>query len=129
MPKHPTEKQSDVHVQVENPIYVRKQILNTAINAAEILKHYEIIKEIKYRKKQYQERLKEVFNEMQELRSKLEENLPKVKEEVDHKPKHVSPMTSLPKEKTRVNIQKQRASHKSSLDKEIEDIKRRLDLL
>ena len=129
MPKPHTEKSSDIHVQIEDPIYVRKQILNTAINAAEILKHYEVIKEIKHRKKQYQEKLKEVFNEIQELRGKLEEDLPKVKEEVEHKLKYIPPMTPLPKERIRSKIQKQREPHKSSLDKEIEGIKRRLDLL
>ncbi|HLC37591.1 MAG TPA: hypothetical protein VJJ53_02320 [Candidatus Nanoarchaeia archaeon] len=129
MPKPHTEKQSDVHVQIEDPIYVRKQILNTAINAAEILKHYEVIKEIKHRKKQYQEKLKEVFNEIQELRNKLEGDLPKVKEEVEHKPKHVPLMTPLPKEKIRGKIQKQREAHKSSVDRDIESIRRKLDLL
>ena len=129
MPKNPAEKQSDVHVQIEDPIYIRKQILNTAINAAEILKHHEVIKEIKHRKKQYQEKLKVVFNEIQELRTKLEGDLPKVKEEVEHKPKDVLPTGPLPKERIKKNIQKQRQLHKNPIDKEIEGIKRKLDLL
>jgi|SRR3989344_6680172 len=129
MSKGHLEKQSDVHVEIEDPIYVRKQVLNTAINAAEILKHYEVLKEIKHRKKQYQERLKEVFNKIQELRSGLEEDLPKIKEEVEHKPSYVPPMTPLSKEKIKRNIQKQREPHRSSVDREIESIKRKLDLL
>ena len=131
MPKHKIKKQTVVHVQIENPINLRKEILNTAINSAEIIKHYEVLKEVKNRKKQYQKRLVEVLDEIEDLRKKLEDHLPVVKYE-EHKTKYPKPMKSSPKRepKPRVKpVKKQRDLHRSPMDKEIDDMRRKLESL
>ena len=130
-----SKSQGVMHVQIEGPIDLRKQILNTAISSAEILKHYEVIREIKHRKKQYQEKLNDVLAEINELKAVLEDSLPEVKDLEHKKPKYTAPMTPLPKPKEekqkleKRSFKKQRSPHRSPLEKEIESMRRKLELL
>jgi len=125
-----------MHVQVEGPIDLRKQVLNTAINSAEILNHYEVLREIKHRKKQYQQKLREVLKELNELKAKLDSDLPEVKDFDHKKTKYIAPMTPLPKpkkeEKQKLEkkaVKKQRSPHKNPLEREIESMRRKLESL
>ena len=44
-------KENSVHVQLGNPLYVRKQVLQTAIDAARVLKDYDSFKQFHEMKK------------------------------------------------------------------------------
>lgn len=122
-------KQSDVHIQIEDPLALRKQILNTAINTAEILKHNEAIKEIHHRKRQYQKRLKDVFSEIEELKNNLERDLPKIREEKEQPPPEYKPQPVTAKREIKAKVKKQRTPHKAPLDREIDNIRRKLESL
>ncbi|QQG39018.1 MAG: hypothetical protein HYS32_00980 [Candidatus Woesearchaeota archaeon] len=134
--KEPNKVEIGMHVAINSPLEMRREILESAISSAEILQHYEKIKEIKHRKLQYRKRLKKVLSELKFIAKELDNELPKVKIQEDEKPKRVaqpkipSLMPPTPPKIIKQVIKKpQREAHKSKLETDLEELKRRLSKL
>lgn len=119
---------SILHVQIDNPTDVRRNILESAINSAEILKNYEKYREIRHRKKQYMERFAKISKEIKEEINKLEDNLPEIKEEVK-KPEIPRVTEQKPVVKVKKVVHKEpiiKQQPKSKLEQDIDEIRKKL---
>ena len=74
-----------IHTKIEQPISIRKDLLESAIDGVEILKTIENVKRIHHEKVIVQKKLKTVMDKIKVLDTRLFKCLPKVKRE--RKPK------------------------------------------
>lgn len=121
---------SIIHVELEEPVELRKGILKTAIDITEVQKSQQDFKRITKEKEHYKKELRKVFNFLKSEIEKLEEILPKPKleepkpekKEEEEKPKHI--ITKKDIEKAEKRILKEKKVDKLSSD--LEDLSRKL---
>lgn len=120
---------SIIHVEIEESIELRKNILKTAIDVTDSQKSYQTIKRINIEKEHYKKELKRVLSLLDAEIKKVDELLPKIKIE---KPKE----EHIVKEKqmhilTRPQVDKidkvvQKTVHQDKLSSELEELGRKL---
>ncbi|MBS3159842.1 hypothetical protein J4436_03560 [Candidatus Woesearchaeota archaeon] len=129
MKKKKTVKQeiTGIHIKIDRPIEVRKQILKYAIEVAQLLKSYEDYKELHHKKDQIYSNLSDNFYEIKDLEKKLTRghSLPTLKqlgfEEKPTEKEHIIETTQEIKIET-----KQIITEKPKGDSEIERLKNEL---
>lgn len=116
------EKNQPVHVQLDNPVKLRKDILNCAIRFNECLMVFESSKIVRARKEYYKKQINGLFKELKNEVKELIDNLP----EVDIKePKTVNVMEIINKPEA----VKEAPDNFNKFDAEIAEIKNRLKSL
>lgn len=125
----PKEKQL-VHARIENPILVRKTLLESAILTTELLKSYQKLRKIRTEKKHYKVEFRQNLQEIKNLLEKLElqelprpPTIPKL-----HTFKEVG--KEIKKEKIkRIKQEKLLESESSELDSELRRLQEKLENL
>src|SRR3989344_1529773 len=99
MKKKKTVKQeiTGIHIKIDRPIEVRKQILKYAIEVAQLLKSYEDYKELHHKKDQIYSNLSDNFYEIKDLETKQEIKI-ETKQIITEKPKGDSEIERLKNE-------------------------------
>ena len=115
-PKKTTKKEESItYVKVDQPSHLRKNILETAIESAELLKKWESYQKIKEEKAEIFKKLVVVMNKIEKETNSLKKHLPKSE---DIKVKE--------RKKEKVSIKEEEKEHKFGLDREIDDIHSKL---
>ena len=115
-PKKSTKKEERIsYVKVDQPSHLRKNILETAIESAELLKKWESYQKIKEEKAEIFKKLVVVMNKIEKETNSLKKHLPKSE---DIKVKE--------RKKEKVSIKEEEKEHKFGLDREIDDIHSKL---
>lgn len=139
--KKPVKKKAQVHIMIEEPVAVRKEILNCALDTTRLAKEFHEINTLRERKLRTIKRLQKVLREIKLIEKQLSGQLPEygisVSEDVkefhekkeEHKTKPVTVTTH-----SKVNKKTMPASkvHKSEADKlkdELREIEQRLKSL
>ncbi len=115
---------STVHVMMSNPLYIRKEVLKTAIDTTKLLKYFEDIKGVRERKVVYIEKLSNNLNDAWLLTKKFHEVLPKAEEEKKEIKHEIKPEGKKPIKI--IKIKEVKAQPKSKIDLELESIEERL---
>ncbi|MBI2105509.1 hypothetical protein HYT56_01575 [Candidatus Woesearchaeota archaeon] len=120
-----------LHARIQNPLLVRKTLLESAISIAEVLKSMRILKKISSEKNKRKTELKKLFDEIRILRTKLEEHeLPPLSEIKDEKISKKVQKKELISEEIRKQKQQEKMLskelEKSSLDFEIDQLKEKI---
>lgn len=110
---------SQLHVRIDEPIKIRRNILESAIEAAEALKIYERFKAIRKEKVRQEKELKGIIKELAVAMDNLEKSLPSAPHE--EKPK----MYSIKPEVKEKPI-KPRLEQKTKLEIDLDEIKEKL---
>ena len=117
-------KENTIHVKINEPTELRRNILEAAIESAESLKIYEKTKAIRRNKKTQEKELKAIMKELKLAIDLLDKNLPWAgTEEIKPKPKILKPKKI---EEPRQII---KPEPKSRLEMDLEEIKRKLSRL
>jgi|TARA_B100001971_G_C18143158_1_gene511517 hypothetical protein len=94
-------KEKLLHARIQNPLLIRKSLLESAITSAEILKTGRELGKIKTEKNKKKTEIKKIINEIKELSFQLEEKeLPPLNVVSKEKIKKVVPKRKLVKEET-----------------------------
>ncbi len=113
-------EESITYVKVDQPDHLRKDILETAIESAELLKKWESYQKFKEEKAEIFKKLVVVMKKIGKETNSLKKHLPK-SDDVKIKEKTTKKKTS-----TKISEKKE---HKFELDEEINDIRSRLKKL
>lgn len=120
-------KSKDVmHVELEEPVDLRKDILKTAIDITKVQKTFQDLKKKKLEKEHYKKELKKIFNLLKSEIVKLEELLPEIKIE---KTKSEKPKEEKMKVITKKDLSKEKIIKIQKTDKfssEIEELNKKL---
>jgi len=114
---------SQLHIRIDEPVELRKGILESAIDVAESLKLYEGVKAIKRNKNLYKKALKTRVKELRTAVERLEKNLPKVSTDEPKQKQAVGPKESEPTKRIRL------VGPKSKLETDLEEIRAKLNKL
>ena len=126
--KKENSEQSMMHVMLPNPIYIRKEVLRTAIEDTKLLKHFEDMKEIREKKVMYLERLGKSMGDMNLLMKDFHHVLPKIEEEKKEVKPQAKPVVKPEIKKPAVAKPKViPLPQKSKIDMELEEIERKLE--
>ena len=107
-------KKSSEYVRVEQPLFLRRKLLETAIESTEVLRFFESYKTIREEKVSKIKKLRTLMRRIKREISNLDKEMPESKiGEQQEKPEKVK---SLPKKTKKVN----------SLDEELDKIKQKL---
>jgi len=119
------------YTQIQEPLTIRRSVLEAALYSAEILKSYENLKKIHAEKDAYKKKLKTIIANIKILNSRITEELPELPQEERPQPvKKPEPIKPL-KVEIKIPIKKKlmQPVAKSGLDLELEDIKSKLENL
>ena len=122
------EEKSPIFVRLESPSSIRKDLLNSAVEAARGLKSYEELKKIRERKVKKIDKLKKLMNTVnREVKTLQNKTLPSL-DEVDllvegKKIKQSKVNRRLPKTRKKKTVSEE---HVDELDKDISDMKLKL---
>ena len=127
------EQEDPMYVSIENPVSFRKEILENAIHATEILKDYEHFKLTRDRKTKKLQELRGLVFDMRKTYKDLKNSLPELPEEKTEEQKEVA-KKELPKviEEKPVKVEPPKvpvSREEDSLTKELMDIQRKLRAL
>jgi|SRR3989344_2392852 len=128
----PEKKQEKLlHARIQNPLLIRKTLLESAIASAEILKSMKTLKQIKSQEIKGRAELKKLMDEVKSLRDKLEEHeLPSLEKVKHEKVNKVVQKKKLIHEETRKRKKQEKILGKetkvSPLDSEIETLRERI---
>lgn len=120
-----------IHVELEEPIELRKNILKTAIDITDSQKSCQTLNTIKLEKEHYKKELKKVLGLLDAEIKKIDEILPQIKREepkpveenvVKEKPKHILTRPQLEK----IDKAVQKTISKDKLSSELEELGRKL---
>lgn len=116
---------SQIHVRIDEPIKLRRILLESAIEAAESLKIYERFKAIRREKKRQEKELKAIIKELKIANEVLIKNLPLT--DYGSKPKRIV----TPKEIKEIKepIKPRVVKHKSKLEMDLDSIREKLSKL
>ena len=121
-------EESVMHVMLANPVYVRKEVLRTAIDATKLQKYFEDTKETREKKVIYLDRLNKKMGDLSLLAKNLHHLLPKVEEEKKEVKKEIKPIVKPEIKKPVVAKPKlPPAPQKSKIDLELEEIEKKLE--
>ena len=100
MPAKKSNKQEKIlHARIQNPLLIRKTLLESAITSAEILKSHSLLRKIRSEKNKRKTELKKIFDEIKSLKNKLEEHeLPPLNRVTHEKVKKTVPKKKLIKQ-------------------------------
>lgn len=122
-----------LHARVQNPLFVRKTLLESAIICAEMAKAVSEFKKTGVIKNKHKTQLKKLYAEIKILRTKLEEHeLPPLSIVKKEKPKGLKEKKQEEKievskrKKQESMLEKERASHYGVLNSEISELKERI---
>ena len=128
----PEKKQEKLlHARIQNPLLIRKTLLESAIASAEILKSMKTLKQIKSQEIKGRVELKKLMDEVKSLRDKLEEHeLPSLDKVKHEKVNKVVQKKKLIHEEARKRKKQEKILGKetkvSPLDSEIETLRERI---
>ena len=127
------EQEDPTYVSLENPISFRKEILEDAIHATEMLKDYEHFKLTRDRKTKKLQELRGIVFDMRKTYKDLKSSLPELPEEKTEEQKEVE-KKELPKEieEKPVKVEPPKVAvsrEEDALTKELMDIQRKLRAL
>ena len=128
----PEKKQEKLlHARIQNPLLIRKTLLESAIASAEILKSMKTLKQIKSQEIKGRAELKKLMDEVKSLRDKLEEHeLPSLEKVKHEKVNKVVQKKKLIHEEARKRKKQEKILGKetkvSPLDSEIETLRERI---
>lgn len=115
-----------IHTRIDQPITMRKDLLECAIDCAEILRSIENVKKIHEERELVKKKLKIVMGKMSVLNSRLYRDLPRVQRERPAEEQKIPEFKPAPQPKPR----KPRAiSHEDRANKELEDLRRKIESL
>jgi len=112
-----------MHVMVENPVTLRKEILKSAIDSTKLLKHYEDTRYTRAKKVAAMNDFKENLDKLKELLNNLQSTLPIIEEKEEAGEEEVK--TVKPKV-IKGEMKPMKAKPKSRLDIELEEIEEKL---
>jgi|SRR3989344_1155678 len=122
-----------LHARIQNPLLIRKTLLESAISSAEILKSMKILRQFKSEETKKKIELKKLIDEIKVLRDKLEEHeLPPLYSVQHEKINKIVPKKKLMHEESSKRKKQERILGKetkriaSPLDSEIEALKERI---
>ncbi len=114
-----------IHTRIDQPITMRKDLLECAIDCAEILRSVENVKKIHEEREIVKKKLKVVMAKMSILNSRLYRDLPRVQRErvlEEQKMPEIKPVQPRPKKPKII-------SHEDRANKELEDLRRKIESL
>ena len=122
-----------LHARIQNPLLIRKTLLESAISSAEILKSMKVLKQVKAESTKKKMELKKLIDEVKVLRDKLEEHeLPALDSVRHEKIDKIVPKGKLIKQekgkrrKQEKILNKETKNSISPLDSEIEEMRERI---
>lgn len=113
-------EESITYVKVDQPVHLRKRILETAVESAELLKKWEGYQKTKEEKAAVFKKLVTVMNKIEKETNALKKHLPK-SEEIKFKDK-----ASVKPKKTKSKAILEREKPSSDIDREISDIQAKI---
>ncbi|MBI2109595.1 hypothetical protein HYT58_00280 [Candidatus Woesearchaeota archaeon] len=116
---------SVVHVRLETPVHIRREILESAIETAEILKSMDRVMQFQQQKLRYWERLRTSINKIRTTNNQLFTSMPQISLP---KPKK-SPEIKILKPSELIKPKPQKEKKENPLSKELDDIRRKLENL
>ena len=124
---HKKKKQESVHVRLDNPISKRKDILQTEVMTVELLKKYEVVRELRKAKVREMDNLRIVLSDIKKMTKDIKtKDLPKVKG-IDEKHKeHKIVMKAKHIEK---HEEKKIIVHRSAIDSQLDALRKKLETL
>ncbi len=119
-------KEESVHVRLDDPISKRKDILQTAVMTVELLKKYDVVRELRKEKTKEMDKLRVILNDIKKMTKQIKtKDLPKVKEiETKHKEHKV-----VVKEKAIEKHEEKIIRHKSAIDNQLDALRKKLETL
>ncbi|MBL7051710.1 MAG: hypothetical protein ISS01_01325 [Nanoarchaeota archaeon] len=123
---HKKKKEESVHVRLDNPISKRKRILQTAVMTVELLKKYEVVRELRKEKVKEMDKLRVVLSDIKKMTKRIKvQDLPKVKgiEEKHKEHKIVMKAKNIEKHEKIVKV------HKSGIESQLDELRRKLETL
>lgn len=129
--KQEDKKPELTYTQIQEPLNVRRSVLEAALYSAEILKSYENLKKIHAEKDAYKRKLKTIINNIKILNNRITEELPELPQEEKPTPFKKPAPIKPPKIEIKIPIKKKeiQPAVKSQLDLELADIKSKLEEL
>ena len=126
-------KTESVHVRLDSPIAKRRMILQTTIDSVALLKRYENIKRIKEEKEKGHEEFKKVLRSINFLVKQIKmqdlpldsDDLKKYKVKTKKEPSLVQPIVK----KIKKVVGKQKEEKKPMLDRQLDELQRKLQRL
>ena len=119
-------KEESVHVRLDNPISKRKNILQTAVMTVELLKKFEVVRDLRKEKVKEMDKLRIVLNDIKKMTRAIKtKDLPKVKglEEKHKEHKVVMKARHIEKHEKKIKI------HRSAIDSQLDALRKKLETL
>lgn len=74
-----------MHVNIENPVEQRREVLSSVIDSIQMLKNYERYKQMQQEKDIYRKEFRNVIKELNIIMKELQDKLPIIEEEIKQK--------------------------------------------
>lgn len=74
-----------MHVNIENPVEQRREVLSSVIDSIQMLKNYERYKQMQQEKDIYRKEFRNIIKELNIIMKELQDKLPVIEEEIKHK--------------------------------------------
>ena len=121
---HHNKDESHAYVRLDNSIMTRKELLQTAIESAQILKDWETYKLIRELKLEAYKKVVFIFNKIEREMSTIKRKIPKFDNE-----KYLGKPVTQKVEEERVGEVQEKKIYKTELDKEIDEIRDKINAL
>ena len=118
-----------VHTRIDQPITIRKDLLECAIDCAEILRSVENVKRIHNERELEKKKLKVVMEKLRVLNSRFNKDLPQLPKEKAPKQEVVELEPERPEPKPKKQPKPKAVSMEDKINKELEAIRSKIESL